>query len=491
MAKHGKAYKSLEDKLHRFELFKDNLKHIDERNKNIVNYWLGLNEFADLSHEEFKKTYLGLKVELPKNRGSFEEFTYRDVVDLPKSVDWRKNGAVTAVKNQGSCGKCLWTGEKMELSLQSRTKVHVVRSCWAFSTVAAVEGINQITTGNLTSLSEQQLIDCDTTQNHGCNGGLMDYAFEFIMANGGLRKEDDYPYLMEEGTCEDKKKGQSEVVTISGYHDVPENNEGSLLKALANQPLSVAIEASGRDFQFYSGLLQLENVFAVVSYCARMTQYILYLGVFDGHCGTELDHGVTAVGYGSAKGLDYIIVKNSWGPKWGEKGYIRMKRNTGKAEGICGINKMASYPTKTKNLDARSWAFFGVLWRSQSMLGLHLGQSEVVTISGYHDVPENNEGSLLKALANQPLSVAIEASGRDFQFYSGGVFDGHCGTELDHGVTAVGYGSAKGLDYIIVKNSWGPKWGEKGYIRMKRNTGKAEGICGINKMASYPTKTKK
>ncbi|MCD7447888.1 Cysteine protease xcp1 [Datura stramonium] len=302
MQKHSKIYKSIEEKLHRFEIFRDNLKHIDERNNMVSNYWLGLNEFADLSHEEFKKMYLGLKVQNEKrpNDESSKEFIYKDFVDLPKSVDWRKKGAVTDVKNQGSCG-----------------------SCWAFSTVAAVEGINQIKTGNLTSLSEQELIDCDTKYNNGCNGGLMDYAFQFIVSQGGLHKEDDYPYLMEEGTC-DEKRDESEVVTIDGYHDVPTNDEQSLLKALANQPVSVAIEASGRDFQFYKG------------------------GVFDGHCGTALDHGVAAVGYGSTKGLDYIIVKNSWGPKWGEKGFIRMKRNTGKAQGLCGINKMASFPIKNK-----------------------------------------------------------------------------------------------------------------------------------------------
>lgn len=298
MEKHNKIYKSIEEKWHRFEIFRDNLKHIDERNNIVSNYWLGLNDFADLSHDEFKKMYLGLKVQNEKR--SNDEFIYSDFVDLPKSVDWRKKGAVTDVKNQGSCG-----------------------SCWAFSTVAAVEGINQIKTGNLTSLSEQELIDCDTKYNSGCNGGLMDYAFQFIVSQGGLHKEDDYPYLMEEGTC-DEKRDESEVVTIDGYHDVPANDEKSLLKALANQPLSVAIEASGRDFQFYKG------------------------GVFDGHCGTALDHGVAAVGYGSTKGLDYIIVKNSWGAKWGEKGFIRMKRNTGKAEGLCGIYKMASFPTKNK-----------------------------------------------------------------------------------------------------------------------------------------------
>ncbi|GJR18898.1 cysteine protease XCP1-like protein [Tanacetum coccineum] len=152
VSKHGKFYDILEEKLHRLEIFKDNLKHIDETNKKLSNYWLGLNEFADLSHEEFKIMFLGLKGELPEKREeSSEEFTYRDFVDLPKSLDWRKKGAVAPVKNQGSCG-----------------------SYWALSTVAAVEGINQIVTGNLTELSEQELIDCDTSFSNGCNGGTCD-----------------------------------------------------------------------------------------------------------------------------------------------------------------------------------------------------------------------------------------------------------------------------------------------------------------------------
>ncbi|KAL2924920.1 Cysteine protease XCP1 [Bienertia sinuspersici] len=297
MSKHQRIYDSLEEKLLRFEVFKDNLKHIDQTNKRISSYWLGLNEFADLTHQEFKNKYLGLKVAQRQQADSSEDFTYKDVTIVPKSVDWRKKGAVTPVKNQGACG-----------------------SCWAFSTVAAVEGINQIITKNLISLSEQQLIDCDIS-NNGCNGGLMDNAFKFIVANGGLHKEEDYPYLMEEGQCEAKKE-QVEVVTINGYRDVPRNDEASLLKALTHQPVSVGIEASGRDFQFYSG------------------------GVFDGPCGTALDHGVTAVGYGSTRGSDYIIVKNSWGARWGEQGYIRMKRNTRHPEGLCGINTMASYPIK-------------------------------------------------------------------------------------------------------------------------------------------------
>ncbi|CAI0381583.1 unnamed protein product [Linum tenue] len=306
MERHSRIYETIEEKLLRFEIFKDNLFHIDDTNKKAANYWLGLNEFADLTHEEFKNNYLSLKPvntrrDTVNDSSSSSLSTVEIRSNIPKAVDWRKKGAVTPVKNQGSCG-----------------------SCWALSTIAAIEGINQIVTGNLTALSEQELIDCDTSYNNGCNGGLMDYAFAYIASTGGLHKEEDYPYIMEEGTCE-MTKVRNNKVTISGYKDVPANNEQSLLKALANQPLSVAIDASGRDFQFYSG------------------------GVFDGHCGTSLDHGVAAVGYGSGeKGLDYVIVKNSWGPKWGEKGFIRMKRNTNKPERMCGLYKMASYPTKSK-----------------------------------------------------------------------------------------------------------------------------------------------
>lgn len=218
---------------------------------------------------------------------------------VPDSIDWREKGAVVGVKDQSSCG-----------------------SCWAFSAVAAVEGINQIATGNLISLSEQELVDCDTSVNEGCNGGLMDYAFEFIINNGGIDTEDDYPYKSRDGRCDSYRKN-AHVVSIDGYEDVPVNDENALKKAVAKQPVSVAIEGSGRAFQLYES------------------------GIFSGSCGLDLDHGVTAVGYGSENGKDYWIVRNSWGTEWGESGYIRLARNIGLSSGKCGIAMEASYPIKT------------------------------------------------------------------------------------------------------------------------------------------------
>ncbi|XP_074345215.1 cysteine proteinase mucunain-like [Apium graveolens] len=301
LVKHHKNYNALGEKEKRFEIFKENLEFIDDHNNGFnQSFKLGLNKFADLSNDEYKSMFLGGKMVRDKKGLKSDRFEFRVGDDLPEFVDWREKGAVASVKDQGQCG-----------------------SCWAFSTVAAVEGINQIVTGELIPLSEQELVDCDKGFNQGCNGGLMDYGFEFIVKNGGIDTEDDYPYKAVDGQCDQNRKN-AKVVTINGYEDVPQNDEKSLKKAVAHQPVSVAIEAGGRAFQLYES------------------------GVFTGLCGTELDHGVVAVGYGTEDGKDYWIVRNSWGPNWGENGYIRLERNVASTNtGKCGIAMQPSYPTKT------------------------------------------------------------------------------------------------------------------------------------------------
>jgi len=213
----------------------------------------------------------------------------------PASIDWTTKGAVTAIKDQGQCG-----------------------SCWAFSTTGSVEGAWQIAGNKLVSLSEQQLVDCSGSfGNEGCNGGLMDYAFEYIIANKGITTEQGYPYKGVDGTC---KKNQKAAATIKGYQDVTSGDEDALLDAVALGPVSVAIEADQSCFQFYSG--------GILS---------------DPSCGTNLDHGVLAVGYGTdSTNTNYWKVKNSWGKSWGEKGYVRMIRG----QNECGISLAASYPTE-------------------------------------------------------------------------------------------------------------------------------------------------
>ncbi|ESQ30906.1 hypothetical protein EUTSA_v10011464mg [Eutrema salsugineum] len=298
LVKHGKVQNSLVEKDRRFEIFKDNLRFIDDHNAKNLSYRLGLTKFADLTNDEYRSIYLGAKMQKNRERRASTRYEARVGDALPESVDWRKEGAVVEVKDQGSCG-----------------------SCWAFSTIGAVEGINKIVTGDLISLSEQELVDCDTSYNEGCNGGLMDYAFEFIINNGGIDSEEDYPYKGVDGRCDQNRKN-AKVVTIDSYEDAPTYSEESLKKALSNQPISVAIEGGGRAFQLYDS------------------------GIFDGVCGTQLDHGVVAVGYGTENGKDYWIVRNSWGTSWGESGYIRMERNIKDSSGKCGIAIEPSYPIK-------------------------------------------------------------------------------------------------------------------------------------------------
>ncbi|OIT27751.1 senescence-specific cysteine protease sag39 [Nicotiana attenuata] len=250
MGRFGRVYKDDAEKAKRSKIFKDNVEYIEFVNKARTRpYKLGINEFADLSDEEFRATRNGYKMTSYQQLSKTTPFKYGNVT-APATMDWRTKGVVTEIKDQGQCGYC-----------------------WAFSVVAATKGINKIKTSKLISLSEQELMDCDTSSDIGCEGGLIDDVFKFIIKNNGLTTESNYPYEGTDGTCKTGRES-NHAAKITGYENVPANSESALLKAVANQPIFVAIDASGSDFQFFSS------------------------GVFTGECGTELYHGVIAFGYG-------------------------------------------------------------------------------------------------------------------------------------------------------------------------------------------------
>jgi len=297
-ATHGKQYATSQEESYRRMIFERNHKkistHNDEFAAGLHTFTQKMNKFGDMTNQEFRQQMNGYDSTIEKAR---PEYVYQSTnAQIPDSVDWRTQGYVTPIKDQGQCG-----------------------SCWAFSAIASLEGQHFKASQKLVSLSEQNLVDCSRKQgNQGCDGGLMDQAFTYIKVNKGIDTEASYPYKAVDQKC--KFNAANVGATDTGFVDITSGSEDDLTNAIATiGPISVAIDASQDSFQFYSSGVYYEP----------------------GCSSTELDHGVTAVGYGAQGSKLYYIVKNSWGTSWGQQGYILMSRNK---KNNCGIATASSYP---------------------------------------------------------------------------------------------------------------------------------------------------
>uniref|UniRef100_A0ACD5UUY7 Uncharacterized protein n=1 Tax=Avena sativa TaxID=4498 RepID=A0ACD5UUY7_AVESA len=315
MMAHGRTYPSTQEKLHRLEVYRRNVEFIEASNRESerLGYELGENEFTDLTNEEFMARYTGAAVPMEDGdamaggmgtiittvAGDVNEGSRSSILDLnasaPQNFDWRDHGAVTPAKNQGGCG-----------------------CCWAFATVATVEGLNKIKGGQLLDLSEQELLDCDVADQNGCKSGYIEEALKWIQNKGGAVTEATYPYQARQGLC--KNVGSAtRVGKITGVRRV--RGEPQMKLAVLDRPVGVLIDAHGDVLQNYK------------------------TGIYKGPCTTQQNHAVVLIGYGVTNtGEEYWILKNSWGAGWGQNGFFFMRRGADGAEGLCGVAVWGTYP---------------------------------------------------------------------------------------------------------------------------------------------------
>ena len=289
--KYEKKYNSINEYLARYEVFKQNF--ISTFSNENLPYKTGITKFSDLTKQEFAKTYLNLNYDAMA-MANFEP-TYVKVSNAaPSSYDWRNFNRVAAVKDQGSCG-----------------------SCWAFATVANLEGLYAEKKGVIKTFSEQMLVDCDTLDS-GCNGGLMEYSFTWLKNNGGIMYDSDYAYTGRKSTCRSVASKYADF-KVTGYKKL-----GS-----SYSTWSAVDEDEIKEFLYQTGPLAIAlNADPLQTYSSGI------LDVASTRCPTSgINHAVTLVGYGTGT-VDYWIVKNSWGKSWGEQGYFRIRRGNG----TCGVN---------------------------------------------------------------------------------------------------------------------------------------------------------
>jgi len=298
-AQFGKVYSGEEDAFRR-QVYNSHVEIINRHNAEYdqgkYSYYLGVNDLADWTQEEFAARN-NLRIPTEEQRSAPVFVRNGDPKTAPDAIDWREKGAVQEVKNQGQCG-----------------------SCWAFGAVGGLEGATAINGGSLPNASEQELVSCDTATSQGCNGGWHYTAFDYVRDNGanGLDTQSSYPYTGKDDACNDAKvnDGQDVAVTCTGRVDV-EKTEDALKEAVGNAgPVSIAVKADMIFWQLYSG------------------------GILDDPlCFGQVNHAVLAVGYGS-DGKDFWIIKNSWGTVWGESGYVRLVRG----KKMCHVETEAYYP---------------------------------------------------------------------------------------------------------------------------------------------------
>ncbi|XP_007241327.2 cathepsin S, ortholog 1 [Astyanax mexicanus] len=296
----NKTYSNVSEEVFRSAVWKQNyldvMKHNKAASSGHHSYTLGINHLSDMTADEVNYQMNGLMVEagprLEVNDSIW--FLSESSPPLPR-VDWTEKGLVSPIQNQGPCG-----------------------SCWAFSSVGALEGQMKKRTGRLVPLSPQNLVDCSVTVgNHGCRGGYLSKSFIYVIRNKGIDSDSFYPYEHKDGVCRYAVGGRAGY--CSSFQVLPQSEEALIRAVSAVGPVSVGINAKLPSFHRYKS------------------------GIYDDPgCNPRMvNHAVLVVGYGTEGGQDYWLLKNSWGLMWGEKGFFRMARNKNQ----CGISNFAIYPT--------------------------------------------------------------------------------------------------------------------------------------------------